>query len=87
MVLKCVLNAMQMVGDGGWFDGWVDGWVIFDRPPREVCQNITHPFTHLMVATLTSPTVASHLTPPCKKSQGREVVVVMVEMVLMLMWC
>ena len=41
-----------------------------------------------MVATLTSPTVASHLTPPCENSQGREVVVVvMVEMVLMLMWC
>ena len=69
MVLKCVLIVMQMVGDGGWFDGWVDGWVIFDRPPREVCQKITHPFTHLMVATLTSPTVASHLTPPCKNTR------------------
>ena len=41
-----------------------------------------------MVATLTSPTVASHLTPLCENSQGREVVVVMVEMVeMVLMWC
>ena len=46
MVLKCVLIVMQMVGDGGWFDGWVDGWVIFDRPPREVCQKShTHSLT------------------------------------------
>ena len=56
-----------MLGGGGWFDRWVNGWIIFDRPLGEVCQKYTHPYTHLMVATLTSPTVASHLTPPCKK--------------------
>ena len=87
MVLKCVLLVIMMLGGGGWFDRWVNGWIIFDRPLGEVCQKYTHPYTHLMVATLTSPTVASHLTPPCKQSQGREVVVVMVEMVLMLIWC
>ena len=86
MVLKCVLIVMQMVGDGGWFDGWVDGWVIFDRPLGRSAKNHTP---------IHSPDGGNHYLPngclppdPIHvKTQGREVVVVMVDMVLMLMWC